>query len=451
MKIKKAANLNNYLFVARLRTDVRFLKYIILKYILIIFSLLNMPILIYKYWPYTTKLYKLYKNKYFHKHHDNQLEKIATKFSQRLSLDIPSYFSDTKNILYLASNIVDIGGHTRVMYDFIKNHNKERFSIFTYITEIDAYHNSRETRYYNYLNTLSKDIYISQIPQKEYTDKVSELINYISSNKINTIVLFEHAWDLVTLAAIVRVKLVYNIKVIYYHHHNLHLTVFPNIMDAYIEISDGTLPEVHKTYPTAEFMEIPIEIDTPHQPNYDSTEKYIFLTAIPFHKMFVNNTKTFPRFVVKLLQANKNSKYLIVTYRNEKWIKSLEKYFADNGVWGRIDIKDSINDLSTLNNEFDIYIDGLPIGGGKTILEMMALKKPSIILEDKRSLFTQSSNLNFIKAYSFEELNTRISKLRNNSEFQKQYIEKSATILKYHFNPKDITIQLETIIKKINN
>jgi len=450
MKLKQITNLNRYLFVVKLQTHVRYIKFVTLKFALITFSLFGMQNLVAILWPRTVKLYSLYKNKYFTKHHDKILSKIAYRYSNNLNIAVNNSPLNKQNILYLASNINDIGGHTRVLHDFISYQDIQKYKLFLYLTEINENHNSKKTQTYNRLQPYLTHIQLSTAKRNKTIDKTTELINYVTTYKISTIVLFEHAWDLVILSSIVKLKKETNIKVIYYHHQNLHLTVFPNIMDVYIEITDGALFRVKKTYDKAQFMEIPMIINhNEFEENTLSPKHLTLMTAIPFRKMFVNNSKVFPDLVIQILKYCPEWRYLIVTYKNDKWINLLNEYFAKKGVHDRVQIIDSVNNLSSLKNKFDIYIDGLPIGGGKTIIEIMSINKACIILEDKRTLIRQSNSLNFIKVYNFKELVCRISKLKIDEEYKNKYIAQSTNILTNCFNPIQIMQKFERIIDNL--
>lgn len=424
-------NLKFILFKRSLKTYYSYILFAIYKCKALYFNFIGNTESSIQYWQKSVKLYEKKKNFLFYKEHDKTLSKLTFSISHKFDFQFESKTPIKENILFLTSNIYDFGGHSRVLYDIVRNIDKQLNKIFIFVTEIEDSVDSTNTNLFQLLKNEVYDLKVSSIAYGRYSIKINELIEYIANNGISKIVLFEHAWDIVSIVSAIKVKQSTNIKIIYYHHQNLHLTVFPDICDCYVEIMNDVYRKTKKYYSNIEFVEIPVEFSGTASTIalQERSENLTFLTASPFTKIFAGNNLVFLNLVVKLLKAFPESRYVIVTKNNQNYIGLLKSYFKRKGVIERVEIRHSVTNLFILNKDYDIYIDGLPIGGGKTILEMAVMGKPCIIFEHPKSLIKQNNSLKCIKVFSFDELKKRIEKLYFEKSYYLNYIEKSKSVI----------------------
>lgn len=399
-------------------------------------------------WVKAVSAYKKKSSILFYKEHDRRLENVIYRISEQISVPVQSYNPGKKRILYLCSNIYNSGGHTRVIYDFLCNHNKDEFEIFFFSTEILKDYDSTTSIYFDKIKNRVKEAFISKISYSSFEFKVIELVNYVVRNEIGTVLSFEHANDVVALCSLIKLRKINKTKLIYYHHQNLHLSVFPDIFDNIIEILDELLPFYQQHFKNVCFMELPAVITEKKKMKTERRkDDFTILTAISFYKMFLNYSTCFADMVISILKAMPDIKYLIVVDNNMVYIDLLLDYFIKHKVSERVEIKTNITDLNLLYDDYNLYLDSIPIGGGKTILEMMTLGKPCLIYEGKDTIIKQNRSLDFIKVKNLNYLIDTIYRLKTDHESGENRTLNYLNHIKSNHSPASLTNYLENIIR----
>ncbi len=305
-------------------------------------------------------------------------------------------------IVYIASELYNSGGHTAVIEDLIKARPEKKHLILI----IDTFGLTVRPAVENRFSPLN--IQILWGPTGEALDKLKWLQHALSVNFAEQVFLFNHPHDAVAIAA-VQPNLTPNL--IFYHHAahifslGVHLPYAQHIDFApmpfyncrnnlgvsnniYLPLVVDNIPDQYLSYsPSSDKLRTCSSISenklkgTPYLYSYIQEIPNIIATTGGVHIHIGDLSPDTLNIIKKGLREFKiNSEKFI----HVPWVKSLGMAMHEYTV--------------------DIYIDTFPLGGGKSVIEVMASGTPIIVHNNYRSRQLCTTDITYPEAFRWQKL-----------------------------------------------
>ena len=317
--------------------------------------------------------------------YDNEIEKITDKILDKKNIklkraDIKEY--PKTNIMILNTEIYDNGGHTMLAMNYIDTF-KDEFDIYFYLTDI---FNIKETSVVKskIIKNDVKDYHMSNRELME--DKIIELYNYIIDNKITTINVNMHMYDVVGAAVLYLVRKNTNINIIFWNHADHFYcigTKYPhwistrtNNGQAYIPYQKKyknliSLPFLIKEKPLNHIIDVRKELNIPQ-------DAIVTLTGCALYKI----DKHYFKLIKKVLNYNKNIYHILVTSTQDpKANKLIKKYKLNSKRFIIQNCTPYFDDYILASN---FYIDSFPQGSALTLVDCARLSRPAVVKINKK-------------------------------------------------------------------
>ena len=330
------------------------------------------------------------------------LEKVAKTYGNIAKCYQPEYAITTAsqqpratqklNIAHIVGNIVDdTHSPTKILKSFIKHHNYERFKVRVYSSEIncqrkrpkfllqivsgDSYQRGAKTL--NYFKERDIPFYAAPL-DGSYIDSALDLAESLREDEID-VALF-HSSIACVIEWLVAYWRVAEVQI----NINMGLPMFTPGIDCVTYFAESTfkgdLKYWEKRGIKSCLMSSGVDIDEenkgepPDRLEFNIPAQGIILSTSGNH-LPARMSNEFLKVISKILKGSKDTYYLII---GEGDFSRQKEFFEKENVMDRIRFTGVRWDVPVLIKMIDIYLNEFPAGGGMSVLEAMAAKKPAV-------------------------------------------------------------------------
>lgn len=333
---------------------------------------------------------------------DEELEKLILEYYQqkkhlfaKSNDSISNQDGVRQKISIIFTELYEVGGHTKIIEKFSRSFEKN-YKIKLFITRLA---NCLKNQYKNKPNNLFENFEYDGVNSsnkfQNYANLITSFYNKIINFNPSVLICYSHPDDIIISATLALIKAHSKIKIIYIniqdHHINFGYKFADLIVDArpagnYLtkEIRGFNnfvfMPLQHqekeniKLYSTADLVKLKLDLNI-------KNDEFVTLTGAPESKIFEENSSSYFEMIKQILMKNSKIKHILLTDINtQKNLLIFENIFVNN--------KDLLDRLifikRTPNYEkyfqmCDVFIDSFPQGGALTHIDLMAIKKPTMV------------------------------------------------------------------------
>jgi len=311
---------------------------------------------------------------------DGRLENIALEIGRKLEYlypkekavatipDIPHFNKLTKrHVLHIATTVNKIGGHTRLINNWIQN-------------DVDSIHSLLLIN-----QTTDLPDWLIQIVQKNGGELIilpprtplllrARALREVSRSHVDMIILHHHPNDVIPVVAFANE----NLPPVAIMNHADHLFwLGSTVADAIIDFRKygQKLSEERRFAKKTCFLPIPLSAEKPRLTRSEARKRLnipdtvvMLLSIGASYKYYPLNDHDFFETSVKLLEQNENAHLYVIGVDCDDNIEFLRKTKHE-----RLHLLGIIEDTFLYHIASDLYLDGFPYGGGTTILEASSL------------------------------------------------------------------------------
>ena len=320
-------------------------------------------------------------------------------------------------VTILATELYDTGGHSPILLNLAHSlHDSVRVQCL--FTQLSGSKENAPLRF----ETLEQSAFIDGVTYKRmnFLEHVNKVYRSIAESDSDTIFVFSHPHDFLSVAVLALVKEYTDIKVIYYNHAD-HL---PSLAMSY---SDLVINFRHSAiYITQHLRKITSTTKLPLQSLEKSKTVYLSdleksnlklelgiakdekftLSGFDSHKIYSDSASQYLYFIKSLLVNNKDIKHLLISNLSEKQIDILDRVFeGEDEARSRFLLKNMVPDFDGLFQTCDLFIDSFPLGSALTHIDMMRNKKPTVVkINTENALYSFEDYLPKDYKYAFSNL-----------------------------------------------
>ncbi|MDX9978066.1 MAG: hypothetical protein RBS16_08580 [Candidatus Cloacimonadales bacterium] len=360
---------------------------------------------------------------------ENALQEIS--LSHVTCRDLPP--SDRiRNVLHIATEINTIGGHNRILQNWISYSNILKNDLV--ITNQNQNCTSKELIYF--FNKLGAKLYFLKNDKKDILSRAKMLYN-IATN-YDAIVLHIHHYDVIPSIALSKFKR----PIMLLNHADHSFWVGRNITNLILEIRETgkTLSKQKRNIPETNQYILPIPLQKKetikkHEArqilkiNQDdiivfsvaSTHKYIPIEGRGINELFLSLSNRYDNIKIIVVGPDKSTKFWQDLYINSN--------YKVNAIGGK-------NNICLYYIASDFYVDSYPISSLTSLLDAAKYRVPIFSINNNNDPYSIDdialNNIKF-KFSSFHELEERIAHLISNKKEYLAYSEQCySSISKYH-------------------
>ncbi|WP_312760842.1 hypothetical protein [Epilithonimonas sp.] len=310
-----------------------------------------------------------------------QLEILLAKIQEKI-LPISSHqkkHAKTNRVLHICSEVHGSGGHSKLLYNWIKNDNSKKHSIVSTRISIEQLENVSQI----YLDDISN---LDLISVKSHSKIESvKLLNQLPLNDYDAIILHIHPDE--TITNIVFSQKDITTPVLFVNHADHVFWVGVSIADTVLQIRESNIAiDSERRGIAAErqvFLPIPIEASSElnDETNYNGDTINILSTGTSY-KYNPNEKYNFLREAYKIVEENQNVIFNIVGLRPDSaYAKEYlhERIVLHGGV--------SASQLADIEKNSHIYVEGFPMASFTALLQVALQKIPFVLHYDPLLLF----------------------------------------------------------------
>ena len=327
------------------------------------------------------------------KYIDEKTSKLAEKIFQKNKAKFLEFKKYKSKISYWGSELYDLGGHTPCVINLAKSlFEGEKYPLF--LTRL----NRTQEKGAKALKELDKYCYIHGVNFHSYNFEKSliEAYNKIIENATEVVILYIHQHDILATALIYLLKRNTNIKFIFFDH----ATHFPNIAmtlcDLILELLPLTLKTTQEKRKLFNAKIIGLQTKNKNEIVYytkeDITQKrnelgikedeLLTISGGSSYKYFDNSNSGSQHYemIKNILVQEPQLKHLAITNLSKEQEKTIKKIFAKHPeAQNRLIIHPLTPNFEILFQCADLFIDSFPVSSAMTQLDLMSMKKPSVV------------------------------------------------------------------------
>lgn len=375
-------------------------------------------------------------NKKFNtKEFDNRIKAVISPFHHI------EYKKDNKKIGYLATELYDMGGHTKCIRDLLlslRNHYQQSLFL-TQKTTSFIYAP-------NILNVIKKhaNIYGEDTGLLFFKKNVKKFCNKIISSKIKTLLVYIHPNDVFGTAVLAYLKNTTDIKIIYFNH----ASHFPSLGMSFTDLILEGMPSTEKvTNEKRGFFNtkiIGLQSLAKEDTQYFSKEeikslkdelgipenKFITMSGGAAYKFFDKNSSPYFQLIKNLLQQEPELVHVIITEFDNKQKSVIEDIFEDEAkLKERLLIVPYQTNFDKYFQMADVFIDSFPVSSALTQIDLMRNKVASVVKINKENTeysFHEYQMLDYPYMFeNVEDMEKAVLELLHNKGKRKDIIEKN--------------------------
>lgn len=340
--------------------------------------------------------------------------------------------------LIIATELYQVGGHTRVLEDIVSVARKPTVVVLTDIFDRYATGQLVLGSVFNNLNRAS----VIVIPKMRMLDKLKNLFNLIRFLKPNTLGILAHHQDVVAFSAcndLIKTQQVFV-------HHADHNPTLGATMKHYVHM-DLTLG--NQRFCVNSGVTNTVYLPLFGKKRFRSSGKNgQFSTAMSgtFNKFTTEGDFAYTKIVKTILKKINGQHYHIGPIPDD-YLKIICSDLIESGIdpsrFRYLGVVDSLSD-TLFNNNIDVYLTSAPVGGGKAYVEALGC---GIAIIRFKKFFDGLTTSNYNEEYSYspdhlswetlDELDHALSHIDLSLEF-----EKSQKYFMLHHNPEHFLQQV---------
>ncbi len=341
-------------------------------------------------------------------------------------------------ILYIASFLMDIGGHSEALKQWVTLLKGDVSVQKVLVTNVSPYVSA-----FPNLNLWLKKIgvEVNELEAKDrYVTRIGQVVALIQREAPDYIVLFINPSDVVAISAIA--SLLSRPKIVYFNHADHAFWLGRSIVNALVDLRQVGAKISRQYRKIDNSYVIPLMSDIKPRECKKSMfnipeDATISVSIGGFHKISKDYFKTIER----ILKKSQKHYHLFVTTPPEK--KTLHQFLpSDISIRKRFIVDGPISDLSSIYYLADLIIETFPVIGATVRTEAVKCKIPIVAYRDIQfPLFSEDdvlpSNYTF-RASSEEGIITHSLRLINNESLRKQTGNMLYEYYENNFNSKRI-------------
>lgn len=303
-------------------------------------------------------------------------------------------FSDN-NVAYLATELYDVGGHTKCIKSLIKSMAND-YNQCLFITRLDITNNNAKKE----IKAIEKFSKIDGANENYlfFNKQVFLLYNKIVNFGAKTLFVFIHPDDITATAVLSLIKRTTNIKIIFVNH----ASHYPNLGMTYADIIIEGMPSSQKItnqkrhlYNTKIMGLQSLRADETHyyskeeltkvRENFGIKENELMtISGGDIYKFFEESSSEYFEMIKELLQNKQNLKHIIMINLDKRHEQIIDNIFSDSEEERkRLIITPLSKDYEKFFQAADLYIDSFPVSSALTQIDLMRLKVASIVKINK--------------------------------------------------------------------
>ena len=398
---------------------------------------------------------------------DNRVDEVADELYKKYSKQFSKSEANNTKIAFVASEIYEIGGHTKCLINFIKSFYQD-YSMILFLTKLK---NTVETTYKANIPQLKELLNIDgidvELKNKNCEELVINLYNKIVSQCSGIIFSYIHPDDIVASIVFSILKKHSKVKIIFFNHVD-HLPVVgikfcdliidarPSGQDVNIKIrnykNSHIIPlQSKKQEETMYYSEV--EIHNCRKNLGINDGDFFTLTGCANYKIFDQNGSSYLKMIKKLLIEESKLKHIIMTKLSPDQQDIFDQEFLDReDLLERVKVIDMVSDFDIFFQSCDLFIDSFPQGSALTHIDMMRNKKPTVIKIDRQDPF-KSFEFYLPKNYEYayediEDMKEGILKLLYSDDLRKKV---SKELYEHYLQNYEFEIVKQQYLKLIEN
>jgi glycosyltransferase involved in cell wall biosynthesis len=364
----------------------------------------------------------------------HQLEILLAKIQQKIlppfSSHHKSYFK-TNKVLHICSEVHISGGHSKLLYNWIKNDVSKKHSILTTRQSVDELKSVSE----NYIDDILDIEYLS-VKSDTIIESV-KLLNQLQLNSFDVIILHIHPDETITNIVFSQKEITTPLWFINHADHVFWLGT--SVADKILQIRDSNINidlERRGISIERQFY-LPIPIDDKSELNdvdIKDGEKINILTTGTSYKFNPNEKYNFLREAYKIVQENPNVVFNIVGLsQDSKYAQEYQhtRIILHGGV--------SISQLEDIEKSTHIYVEGFPMASFTALLQT-ALRRVPFVLHYQPlplfKLFNESNDNAIIYPKNLDEWHSNLTRLIKDRKSRIETIQKQHEYISNNFSIK---------------
>lgn len=300
------------------------------------------------------------------------------------------------NIVFLATTIYDIGGHTKCIRDLAKSLTSE-YKQFLFLTNYD----NKFYKSYNELKNIFNKITTDNFSIFNYKKKLTQFINKIIEIKPKILLVYIHPNDFFGDMILYYIKNYTNINILYFNHASHYPCLGMTFADIILEASKTT-ENITKTKRYLNNTKI-VGLQSVSKNDtiyFSEKEKNIEKTKINIkegdlvsmsggasYKFFdKDNNSQYFEMIYDLLNEEQNLKHVIITELSQEQESIVNKIFKKNKkLKERLIFVPYRKDFDILFQCTDVFIDSFPVSSALTQIDLMRNKVASVVKINKEN------------------------------------------------------------------
>ena len=343
-------------------------------------------------------------------------------------------------IAFIATEICDMGGHTKCIKDLINS----LFGIYKQKLFLTQKWRSRDIAPLNY-SLISTKISVKGINASifDFTKGVKSFTQDIINFSPTAIFVLIHPHDVFATAVISLIKKTTNIKIIYFNHASHYPVLGMSFADIILE----GIPTTEKiTNEKRGFKNTKIiglqslakdetiyytktQLDNLKKTMGISSDSLITMSGASSYKFFDNEDSSYFELIKNLLEEEAKLVHIMISEFNDKQKSIIKKIFEGSEALHRLIIIPYQTDFDKYFQCADVFIDSFPVSSALTQIDLMRNKVASVVKINKENpefSFHEYQMTNY--PYMFEDvkdMKSAILELLHNKEKREEIIAKN--------------------------
>lgn len=338
-----------------------------------------------------------------------RLEKILQNISVKtLNPSIQKKSTTEGKKLHIFSELYDVGGHTRLMLNWIKKDQKSRHSILS--TRQGAEKVETILKSLNFQENIEEKFYL----EGSFIEKSKKLLDIVLRENYDQIILHIHPDDIIPVLALSHPSA--STPVLFLNHAEHTFWLGASVLDLLIQIKKENIEtdsERRSIEKESQFL-LPIPVKSDVLPKVKN-DNVVLLSIGSEYKYTPRFGYNFFKEVHSVLSRFENVVcYLVGVPADNQFYKEYEH--------PRLICVGPQKNIDYYHQIADIYLEGFPFASFTAMLETSLQKVPFVLQyspEDNMILFTDE-NIDFIKyPKDVDEWHTQLNKLITNADYRK--------------------------------
>jgi hypothetical protein len=385
---------------------------------------------------------------------ENDLSLIANKKLQFKNINNSFPKENKKKILHFFSEIYSQGGHTKVIFNWVKN---DLDSNHFFLSTRQTYEKVKEISEKNYNYILKESDFYSVEGESNFLDKAQSIIDFLYKMNFSSVILHIHQDDV--LPNLIFSNKNFKFPVLFFNHADHQFWLGSTIADLYLIYRKSSVNEyVEKRKIPIEkhfFLPIPVEVSKSLIENkeiFNNKKKFKILSIGAGYKYNPNDEYDFFKEILKILNENNFVTFTIIGIEENNLLRDLYQHerlilhpFMD------------VNKIYTFYQNSDLYISGFPFPSHTALLEAAFFGVPFVLTYNPYEIckfFKKDSNNYIEHPKTIKDWHKFIYKMINNESFYLEVKKKQSSIILNNFNIQNwqsILKELEFISSNITH